>query len=52
MPRHIVAKDESGTVIGVVPLYLKRFFLLLCSQNYIHFRYKHQINRLLYAPLK
>ncbi|KAI6688220.1 hypothetical protein NL676_025048 [Syzygium grande] len=24
MPRHIVAKDESGAVIGVVPLYLKR----------------------------
>lgn len=23
MPRHIVAKDESGTVVGVVPLYLK-----------------------------
>jgi predicted N-acyltransferase len=25
MPRHIIAKDESENILGVVPLYLKRF---------------------------
>ncbi|XP_056163406.1 uncharacterized protein LOC115691187 isoform X1 [Syzygium oleosum] len=34
MPRHIVAKDESGTVIGVVPLYLK-------SHSYGEFVFDH-----------
>lgn len=27
MPRHIVAKDESENILGVVPLYLKRFII-------------------------
>ncbi|KAL3735011.1 hypothetical protein ACJRO7_024211 [Eucalyptus globulus] len=34
MPRHIVAKDESGTVVGVVPLYLK-------SHSYGEFVFDH-----------
>ncbi|KAI3414431.1 uncharacterized protein J3R85_016333 [Psidium guajava] len=34
MPRHIVTKDESGTVIGVVPLYLK-------SHSYGEFVFDH-----------
>jgi predicted N-acyltransferase len=25
MPRHIIAKDDSENILGVVPLYLKRF---------------------------
>jgi hypothetical protein len=25
MPRHIIAKDECENILGVVPLYLKRF---------------------------
>lgn len=29
MPRHIIAKDENENVLGVVPLYLKRFSI--CS---------------------
>lgn len=24
-PRHIIAKDEGNVIVGVVPLYLKRF---------------------------
>lgn len=25
VPQHIVAEDDSGNVLGVIPLYLKRF---------------------------
>lgn len=29
MPLHIVAKDKSEGILGVVPLYLKRFLAVL-----------------------
>lgn len=38
MPRHIIAKDECENILGVVPLYLKRFSIcyfvntVLCSK--------------------
>lgn len=28
-PQHIVARDEHNNILGVVPLYLKRFLRLL-----------------------
>ncbi|XP_039165253.1 uncharacterized protein LOC120291653 [Eucalyptus grandis] len=43
MPRHIGAKDESGTVIGVVPLYLKRFILFFVLR--IRFIFSETSNR-------
>jgi hypothetical protein len=33
MPSHIVAKDESDNVLGVVPLYLKRFCIFYAAHT-------------------
>lgn len=32
IPRHIIAKDESESILGVVPLYLKRFSIFCALQ--------------------
>jgi uncharacterized protein len=33
-PQHIVARDENGNVLGVVPLYLKRLRPYATSYNF------------------
>lgn len=41
VPQHIVAEDDSNNVLGVIPLYLKRFVNLLlifihCGKGKLH----------------
>lgn len=37
MPFHIVAKDQSHNILGVAPLYLKRFSFLFLINNQAHY---------------
>lgn len=37
MPRHIIAKDECDNILGVVPLYLKRFRISVFLQYFLSF---------------